>query len=561
MFDWLFDFLQNLTWGIVDAFIWFTNEMWSGVFALTSTHALSTITEIPILATIIKSTTLLGGAIIALVCVITLIKNMIELDGQANTMVYRRTLFAIIWMFLSIAAFDTALPIVQDLAQAAVSISGKQDEGNFDFSTNIASSLLSQETANQQEYKPIIQEQIKNGTFDASLRCGDEAAKGMCASDANKDGYVYSLGSMGIILILCFVTALLTAVIGIQVARRLLETVVLKALAPLCASSWISDAQATRARTWQKMATGVLLATAGQLFALSISLVVFDQINNIINADGTAFVYGYILLVIGIILFVIFTPTTINTLVDGQTSLSEGFQELMTIKGGMDLAKGAVGGLAAIGGVAGGLAKGVGSMATGAANMASKMATGQSLSTLSANANASSGGLGGGGASPTGGVNDSGSIGEANSTYGDKNQSAQASTGSASPTGGANAQQASTESKSDGGVPPLSPSQGVFGKVASTAKSVGNTVNAMKSSYANSGGGFGGAMASAAVIGGVATSAMKGVANRVGEKTGATSAMNTVTYGARLAYAQAQSPISGVTPSSPPKQSQGDESG
>lgn len=529
MFDWLFDFIQNLIWNGVYAIVGMTNEMWSGVYSLTSTKSLTTILDLEVIRQVVVATTTLGGVLIALVFAVTMIKNIIELDGQQNTIVYRRTLFAVIWMFMSVAVFQYSVPIVGYLTQAAVSISGTPSEGTLDFSTNIASSLLAQSTSNPTKYQPEIHKQIQDGSFDASIRCED--SKGICPSGTDEKAYVFSLGKMLVIGLLTFIVSFLTLIVGVQVARRLLETVVLKTLAPLCASSWISDAQAQRARTWQKMSVGVLLATAGQLFAISIGVVVLSQLNTVIDGTGGAFVYGYVLLVIGIMLFIIFTPNTINTLVDGQTSISEGLQELVAL-GSASSAASNLGGMAT--GVGGAIGGAMGGMAAMGGNTLSKMATGQSLSALSANAQkafGSGGGSGLGGSStgtPSSNSLTGGAVGEATTGY------------TTNPTSGTQTTNAST--------PPLSSATGMIPNMV-------NTASAMTNSFVQSGGGMNGFVSAtrtgASAIGGATTGAFKSVANRVGERTGLNKVSNTVKFGSMLAYAQMAS--NGIGSANAPK--------
>ncbi|MGL5915470.1 MAG: hypothetical protein ACRCZG_04335, partial [Culicoidibacterales bacterium] len=232
--------------------------------------------------------------------------------------------------------------------------------------------------------------------------------------------HVFNVGVIFIAGLISALVGVLTLVIGIQVARRLLEVMVLKILAPLCASSWISDMQAQRARQWQKMAVGVLLATAGQILALSLGIIVISQINTIISASTNgAFVYAYILLILGVMMFVVFSPNTINTLVDGQTSMSEGLQELIAVGQASNIARG-------IGGMAKGMTTtaigAAGAMTIGGANLASTAMTGMNMGQLHTAAqqfyqdNPSSGTSSGSVSTPSGGTPGS-SIQETQGTY------------------------------------------------------------------------------------------------------------------------------------------------
>ena len=57
MFDWLFDFIQNLIWNGVYAIVGMTNEMWSGVYSLTSTKSLTTILDLEVIRQVVVATT------------------------------------------------------------------------------------------------------------------------------------------------------------------------------------------------------------------------------------------------------------------------------------------------------------------------------------------------------------------------------------------------------------------------------------------------------------------------------------------------------------------------
>lgn len=378
MFDWLWDQLLGGAWWLVEGITFFTDEMWNGVYALISADTMNNILQLPIVEQVLVATLTLGSALLILSLVVTLLKNMIELDGQQNTLVYRRTIFAVVWMSLSLAVFQFTVPIAGQLTQAAASISGTTQANQMAISSNIVSSLLAQSTSNPQQYQPEILQQMEAKTFNPALRCQD--SNGMCPQGTDAKAHVFNVGVIFIAGLMSALVGVLTLVIGIQVARRLLEVMVLKLLAPLCASSWISDPQAQRARQWQKMAAGVLLATAGQMLALSLGIIVISQMNQIITAASNgAFVYGYILLIIGVMMFVIFSPNTINALVDGQTSMSEGLQELIALGQASNIARGVAG-----------AAKGMTSVTVGAAsmgavgvgNLASKATTGMSLNQL-----------------------------------------------------------------------------------------------------------------------------------------------------------------------------------
>ncbi|MGL6009687.1 MAG: hypothetical protein ACRC1D_09550 [Culicoidibacterales bacterium] len=378
MFDWLWDQLLGGAWWLVEGITFFTDEMWNGVYALISPETMNNILNLPIVEQVLTATITLGSALIILSLVVTLLKNMIELDGQHNTLIYRRAIFAVIWMSLSLAVFQFSVPIAGKLTQAAASISGTTTANKMAISSNIVSSLLAQSTSNPQTYQKQILEQMQKKTFNPALRCQD--SKGMCKSGVDAKAHVFNVGVIFIAGLISALVGVLTLVIGIQVARRLLEVMVLKILAPLCASSWISDMQAQRARQWQKMAVGVLLATAGQILALSLGIIVISQINTIISASTNgAFVYAYILLILGVMMFVVFSPNTINTLVDGQTSMSEGLQELIAVGQASNIARG-------IGGMAKGMTTtaigAAGAMTIGGANLASTAMTGMNMGQL-----------------------------------------------------------------------------------------------------------------------------------------------------------------------------------
>lgn len=522
MFDWLWDQLLGGAWWLVEGITFFTDEMWNGVYALISPETMNNILNLPIVQQVLTATIALGSALIMLSLVVALLKNMIELDGQQNTLIYRRAIFAVIWMSLSLAVFQFSVPIAGKLTQAAASISGTTTANKMAISSNIVSSLLAQSTSNPQTYQKQILTQMQKKTFNPALRCQD--SKGMCKSGVDAKAHVFNVGVIFIAGLISALVGVLTLVIGIQVARRLLEVMVLKVLAPLCASSWISDVQAQRARQWQKMAVGVLLATAGQILALSLGIIVISQINTIISASTNgAFVYAYILLILGVMMFVVFSPNTINTLVDGQTSMSEGLQELIALGQASNIARG-------IGGMAKGMATtaigAAGAMTMGGANLVSNAMTGMNMGQLHTAAqqfyqdNPSSGmpmsGPSSGSVSPTGGGTTGTSVQETQGTY----QKAAAIEAQSSPVSQVN---------TPNGVIPraLAATQSTAQAISETYQHIANSPDKLQA------------------IGSTTTNSwqsgqqmMKGVATRVGQQAKSLPSVQTARYAAALLYAQ-----------------------
>lgn len=535
MMDWVWDGLTWIIWMATEGMISFTDMLWNGVFALTKEQTMINILNLEPFAKALTFTMAIGGAMIMLALCTVAIKNMIELDGQANTIFYKRAIFAVVWMTLSVATLTYFVPIAGYLTQAATSIISVDNSSSEELylSRNIASTLLAESTVHPARFKPVIYSEIEAGTFrdTVNLRCQDRAE--LCPDDADKKAHIFDIGTIFTTLIIVFAVGALSFVIGIQVARRLLELVVLKIIAPLCASSWVTDQQAQRARQWQKMATGALLATSGQVLSISIGTVVISQMNVIIQGTGGASTYAYILLVVGVIMFVIFTPATINALVDGETSTMEGIKALAAMKTGADVAKGAMKaagsvaavGMSAIGAAGGAVAGGARKLADAAgsgANMASKMSTGMGLSQLSASAKTFNDGgspLGGSqnNSTPSGG----GSESTGNNTIGES-QANYSGSGSSQTSGGAmNAPM--------GAIPSAIHSARGFAQSVSNGTAIPNAMRGMNNAATRAGN----AIANT-------PSSIKGVATRVGKSVSNSTPVQTANYAASLMYAQSQ---------------------
>ena len=260
-----------------------------------------------------------GGAVIVAVSwlslkvVIELIMNyIVKNEGNKNPLsVYRGIVLAIVMMFLISPLFDFGHNISTGLTDAVISVS-KMDTGSTAEST-ISSSIIQamvDESKMKPEDVPILIANWKS--IDINDTYLHELHK----------VYNYSLSFM-VLVIVSVVTIFLLFYVAIQMAKRVLEIALFKIIGPFCCTSLTNNGRAFD--TWVKSAIGLFLVTVVQFISIGLMLNMFGDA---IKDNG---LWTGIFLIIGALLFVIGTPTIINSLLGQQSGAMSAFGELQSM--------------------------------------------------------------------------------------------------------------------------------------------------------------------------------------------------------------------------------------
>lgn len=305
-----------------------------------------------------------GGAIIvasswlALKVIIELIMNyIVKNEGKGNPLtVYRGIVLAIVMMFLITPLFTFGHKISTGLTEAVIEVSGLDTGGSAE--AGISKAIIrSMVYTNETKPDDIIY------LVDNWKSININATEGGVAGIGDK--YKYSVNFF-MLIVLAVVTVFLLFFVAIQMAKRVMEIALFKIIGPFCCSSLTNNGKAFE--TWCKSSMGLFLVTVVQ----------FVSIGLLLNMFGSAFqdngTLTGIFLVIGALLFIISTPTIINSLLGQQSGMMSAFGDMQSL---MAVGQGASQGLS--------LAK-AGAMG----------ALSHGTSVVSKGANAVSGGIGGG---------------------------------------------------------------------------------------------------------------------------------------------------------------------
>jgi len=136
--------------------------------------------------------------------------------------------------------------------------------------------------------------------------------------------YKYSFSTFTIFLVGLIVVVLLFF-IGIQVAKRIIELALYKAIAPFVCTSLVSN-KSHAFEVWVKGVMGAFLVTTVQYLCIGILFNVFGQVS-----AGTSYAMSVILIVIGALLFIIASPQLVSALLNANTGAISNMGELHTL--------------------------------------------------------------------------------------------------------------------------------------------------------------------------------------------------------------------------------------
>lgn len=273
-----------------------------------------------------------GGAIIvatswlALKVIIELIMNyIIKNDGKGSPLtIYRGIVLAIVMMFLITPLFNFGHQFSTALTDDVISVSGLSESSSAEskISKAIVRSMVYTDETKEEDITYISNNWKKVKINDTE---GGVAGVGDC--------YKYSLNFF-MLIVLSVIAVFLLFFVAIQMAKRVMEIALFKIIGPFCCTSLTNNGRAFE--TWCKSTMGLFLVTVVQFVSIGLMLTMF---NSAFQDNGN--LVG-IFLAIGSLLFIIGTPTIINSLLGQQSGMMSAFGDMQSL---MALGQGSIQGL------------------------------------------------------------------------------------------------------------------------------------------------------------------------------------------------------------------------
>ena len=263
--------------------------------------------------------------------VIELIMNyIVKNDGRGSPLViYRGIVLAIVMMFLINPLFQFGYQFSTKLTDAVISVSSMSSSSSAE--GTISASLIRSMSFDDEMEESNKNELLANWkTIDINETEGGVAGIG--------DVYKYSINFI-MLVILSIVTVFLLFFVAIQMAKRVMEIALFKIIGPFCCTSLTSN-QSKTFETWSKSTMGLFLITVVQYVCIGLLLNMFGSA---IQDNGTL---TGIFLIIGALLFIITTPTLINSLLGQQSGIMSAFGDIQSM---MALGSGVSAGLSVAG--------------------------------------------------------------------------------------------------------------------------------------------------------------------------------------------------------------------
>lgn len=247
---------------------------------------------------------------------------IVKNDGRSSPLnIYRGVFLAIVMMFLIGPLFDFGHNISTALTEDIISVSGLNNGSGTE--TTISKAIIHSMVYNSETEQDDILYLINNWkSIDINATRGGVVGIG--------DRYIYSLNFF-MLIILAIITILLLFFIAIQMAKRVMEIALFKIIGPFCCTSLTNNGKAFE--TWLKSAMGLFLVTSVQFISIGLLITMFETVFKQNNS-----IMG-VILVIGALLFIIGTPTIINSLLGQQSGIMSAFgdmQSLMAIGQGIN---------------------------------------------------------------------------------------------------------------------------------------------------------------------------------------------------------------------------------
>lgn len=247
--------------------------------------------------------------------VIELIMNhIVKNDGKNNPLsIYRGIVLAIVMMYLVAPLFNFGHNFSTELTKSVIKVS--ELDGSSDAETKISKSLVQSMVYEDETKSDDISYLVNHWkTIDINDTEGGIAGYG--------DKYKYSLNFF-MLIVLAVITIFLLFFIAIQMAKRVMEIALYKIIAPFCCTSLTNNGKSFE--TWCKSSMGVFLVTVVQFVCIGLLLNMFGEA---FKENGN--LVG-IFLIIGALLFIINTPTIINSLLGQTSGMMSAFGDLQSL--------------------------------------------------------------------------------------------------------------------------------------------------------------------------------------------------------------------------------------
>lgn len=238
-------------------------------------------------------------------------------DNSSPTRVIKGIIFSIVMMFLIPPLFNWGYNVSSKMTQYVISASSTASTSPTSFEASMSSMILTafadDSKMDEKDKKYFIEnwfsadynEVMNDGLFDSGE-------------------YKYSFHTFSIFLIGLVVVVLLLF-IGIQVAKRVIELALYKAIAPFVCTSLISN-RSHAFEVWVKGVMGTFLVTAVQYLCIGILFNVFGSV-----VKGTQYPMSVILITIGSLLFIISSPQLVSALLNANTGTMSNMSELHSL--------------------------------------------------------------------------------------------------------------------------------------------------------------------------------------------------------------------------------------
>lgn len=263
------------------------------------------------------------SAAIIVACTWLILKVIIEIimhyfinqdDTSSPTRVIKGIIFSIAMMFLIPPVFNWGYDVSSKMTQYVISASSTASTSPTSFEASMSSMILTafadDSKMEEKDKKYFIENWFAvdyNDVMNDGLFDGGE--------------YKYSFHTFSIFIVGLVVVVLLFF-IGIQVAKRVIELALYKAIAPFVCTSLISNRSHTF-EVWAKGVMGTFLVTAVQYLCIGILFNVFGSV-----VKGTTYPMSVILIVIGSLLFIISSPQLVSALLNANTGTLSNMSEL-----------------------------------------------------------------------------------------------------------------------------------------------------------------------------------------------------------------------------------------
>ena len=231
-------------------------------------------------------------------------------DNSSPTRVFKGIIFCVVMMFLIPPIFNWGYDLSSKMTQYVVSVSSNNTASATSFESSMSSMILNA-FADDDKMKEEHKKYFIENWFTADYNEVED--DGLFDSGV----YKYSFSTFPIFLVGLVVVVLLFF-IGIQVAKRIIELALYKAIAPFVCTSLVSN-KSHAFEVWCKGVMGTFLVTTVQYLCIGILFNVFGQVSS-----GTNYVMSVILIVIGALLFIIASPQLVSALLNANAGAALG---------------------------------------------------------------------------------------------------------------------------------------------------------------------------------------------------------------------------------------------